>query len=108
MSTSGVVAPKGVSSFLSMPTTVLGRWSAWLLVLSIVLVLVFNLVVLPAALPEMAENAVGLTLFTCFLASGVTGFLAIVMKHERSWVAFLATVLFLAVLAMNLGPILFE
>lgn len=108
MSTTGVVAPKQSSSFLSMPSTSLGKWSAWLLVLSIVLVLVLNLVVLPAALPEMTENIAGLTMFACVLASGATGLLAIVMKHERSWVPFLALVALVFVLAMNIGPMLFE
>ncbi len=107
MSTLGVVSPKHPSRFFSLPSTSLGKWSARLLVLAIALTFLFNLVVLPAQLPEMAENAAGLTLFVCVLATGVTGLVAIVGKHERSWTAFAAVVVLLFVVAMNLGPLVF-
>jgi hypothetical protein len=107
MSTLGVATQGRSPHFFSLPATGLGKWSASLFILAVALVLVFNIVVLPAHLPEMAENAVGLTVFLGVLATGFTGLAAIVLKRERSWTAFLAVVVMLLVVAMNVAPFLF-
>lgn len=102
-------APKRASGFLSLPSTGVGKWSAWLLLVSIVLVLFNNIVVMPRleqqASVELAQQAFNLAVFMCFFLAGLTGLFAIVSKRERSWVAFVSVLLLVVVAAFNAGPL---
>jgi hypothetical protein len=102
--------PQRGSGFLSLPSTGVGKWSAWLLVGSLVLILLNNLVVMPETERrislEFAQNAFNLTVFLCVALAGLTGLFAIVMQRERSWATFVAVILFIVVVGFNLAPYL--
>jgi cytochrome bd-type quinol oxidase subunit 2 len=104
------VTLKRASAFLSLPSTDVGKWSAWLLVVSLVLILLNNLVVMPKTEQqtslELAQNAFNLAVFLCVAFAGVAGLFAIVMKRERSWAVFAAVLLFIVAVGFNLGAYL--
>lgn len=104
------VTPKRASGFLSLPSTGVGKWSAWLLVVSLVLILLNNLLVMPVTEQhtnlELAQKAFNLTVFLCVALAGVTGLFAIVMKRERSWAVFVAVLLFSMAVGLNLAAYL--
>ncbi|MCR4414686.1 MAG: hypothetical protein NUV77_19905 [Thermoguttaceae bacterium] len=101
------VAPKRASGFLSLPSSGVGKWSAWLLVVSLVLILLNNLVVMPNTERqtglELAQQAFNRAVFLCVAFAGVTGLYAIVMKRDRSWALFVAVLLFVVAVGFNLG-----
>jgi cytochrome bd-type quinol oxidase subunit 2 len=112
VSTATMSDPEGVGSkrasrFLSLPSTGAGRWSAWLLVVSLVLILLNNLVVMPETEQhsslELAQRAFNLAVFLCVAFAGVTGLFAIVTRRERSWALFVAVLLFIVAVGFNLG-----
>ncbi len=100
------VTPKRASGFLSLPSTGVGKWSAWLLLISLVLILLNNLAVMPQTEQgtslEPAQNAFNLAVFLCVVFAGVTGLFAIVIKHERSWALFVSALLLVLAAALNL------
>lgn len=100
---------KQSSGFLLLPSTGIGKWSAWLLLISLVLILLNNFVVMPQTEQrtgrELAQNAFNLIVFLCVCSSGVTGLWAIVMKHERSWVLFVSVLLLILAIALNVGSL---
>lgn len=104
------VTPKRASGFLSLPATGVGKWSAWLLVVSLVLILLNNLVVMPETEQrpslELTQKAFNLSVFLCVAFAGVTSLFAILMKRERSWVMFAAVLLFIVAVGFNLGAYL--
>ena len=95
------------SDFLSLPATVTGRWSAWLLLMSLLLILLNTLVVMPQTEQrtglELAQKAFNLIVFLCVFSSGATGLWAIVRERERSWVLFISLLLLVLALALNIG-----
>ena len=97
------------SDFLSLPSIGIGKMSAWLLFISLVLILLNNLVLMPQTEQrtglELAQNAFNLIVFLCVCSSGVTGLWAIVMKHERSWVLFISVLLLILAIALNVGEL---
>jgi len=103
------VTLKRASGFLSLPSTGVGKWSAWLLLISLVLILLNNLVVMPQTEQgtslELAQRAFNLAVFLCVVFAGVTGLFAIVMKRERSWALFVSVLLLVLATAFNLGPL---
>lgn len=107
MNVTGAITPKHPSGFMALPSTRLGTWSAWLLVVALVLVLANNLIDVPARQIEVVNRLANLTAFLAIVATGATGAVAILSKHERSWVAFLAVAFLVFALAMNLGAMLF-
>lgn len=104
------VTPQRGSGFLSLPSTGVGKWSAWLLAVSLALILLNNLVVMPQteqqANLELAQKAFNLAVFLCVAFAGVTGLFAIVMKRERSWAVFAAVLLFIVAVGLNLAECL--
>lgn len=96
--------------FLSLPTTGVGRWSAWLLLASLALVLLNNIVVMPETerniALELAQRLFNLAIFLCIAVTGLLGLLAIILKRERSWVLLLSILLLIFVVVMNVGPLL--
>ena len=75
------VKPKPAAGFLSLPASRIGKWSAWLLVVSLILVLLNNLVVMSQTEQntdlELAQRIFNLFVFLCVVASGLTGLLAV-------------------------------
>lgn len=110
MDAPGPVTPKPLPGFLSLPSTGLGKWSAWLLVASFVLILLNNAVVMPwterAGDLDLVQGAVNLTAFLVVAAAGLTGLVAASWKRERSAVVFLSILLLAFALAMNLAEVL--
>jgi len=102
------VTPKRASGFLSLPSTGVGKWSAWLLLVSLVLILLNNLVVMPATEQQMSlelpQRAFNLAVFLCVAFAGGTALFAIVMKREHSWAVFVAVLLFIVAVGFNLAP----
>lgn len=107
---SGVPMKEG-ARFFARPSTQVGRWSAWLLIVSIVLIVLNSAVVMPATESasglESVQRVINLGVFLCLAAAGAAGATGIVAKRERSWVAFVAFGLFALGLLLNLAS-LFE
>jgi len=103
---------KRSSGLASLPSTSIGRWSAWLLLIAVALILLNNLVVMPETEQrtglELAQQLFNLAAGLCIVFAGVTSLLAIVKKRERSWVLMLSVLLLVFALAFNLGPIILE
>lgn len=98
---------KRASRFSSLPSTITGKWSAGLLLLSLVLIL---LNMLPPAEqgagPEWPQAVFNLVTFLCVVSAGVCGLIALVMKRERSWAVIVAVLLFLLVVGFELAEFL--
>jgi hypothetical protein len=99
------------SRFMALPSTVFGKWSAWLMVASVALLVLNTAVVLPIVerdtgleLPRLVFVSV---IFGCVVAMGVTGIYALVAKRERSWAVMLSAVLFVVAMGFMLSDILF-
>lgn len=112
MDTSKISPPKPSSGVFSLPSTRLGRWSAWLFVQSIILILINNLIVMPyteqAGGLDLAQRIFNLMVFLWIAAAGLTGLVALIWKRERSVVVFLSLFLLLFALTMNLMPMLHD
>lgn len=97
------VTRKWASGFLSLPSTSIGKWSASLLILSLVLMLVNTFVVLPVTEQrtglELPQKVFSSAILLCVVSAGVTGLFALVMKRERSWAVVLSVLLFVLVMA---------
>lgn len=98
------------AGFFSLPSTGLGKWSAWLFVASLGLILLNNAVVMPwterAGDMDLPQRVSNLTVFLVVAAAGLTGLVAAITKHERSAVVFLSILLLAFALAMNLAELL--
>ena len=101
------------SSFLQRPATRLGWWA---LGLTAVFVVMFSLnsMVFIAASPDFSdgwwrENLLpfyGIFMLLCGLSGGILGLLALIRKHERSWMVWLTILSGAFVLVLVLGEIL--
>ena len=95
---------KRASGFLSLPSTSVGRWSAGLLLLSVVLVLLNNLVVMPFTEQrtglETPQSIFNLAVFLFVAGAGLSGVFALLAKRERSWAVILAVILLVFVVAV--------
>ena len=89
---------------LGLPTSRLGRATAWAFLASIVLVLLNTLVVQPItesrAGLETAQSLYNVVAAASVLAAGIAGLLALVRSRERSWVVMLPVAVMFAALAM--------
>lgn len=91
---------------LSLPRTRLGRWSARLLLLSFLLILLNSAAIMPFTeqrggldlLQTVFNVAVGLSL----VSAGICGAVAWITKAERSWVVVLSMLLLVVLLGMML------
>lgn len=101
------VTQKRASGFLSLPSTSIGKWSARLLLLSLVLILLNTFVVMPATEQrtglELAQAVFNFLLLLPVVSAGSSGLFALLMKRERSWVVVVAVLLFILVVAANLS-----
>ncbi len=88
----------------SLPSTGAGKWSARLLVLSLVLVLLNSLVMMPYTEArtglQPVQNVSNLLVGLCVVSSGVSGLFAVVARGERSWVAWAAILVLVAVVIL--------
>ena len=98
------------SRFLKRPGTRLGWWTVGLAIAFIVMLMVNSTVVIlfsqdvssrPAVLPNF-----GMLILLCGLAAGVVGLIAIIRKHERSWLVWLSILPGALALLSILGDIL--
>lgn len=81
------------SRFLGLPTTSLGRASAWILLVAAVL-MVLTPTVLEGVSPTVGSvNIVGLVNTLVLLAALVPGAVALIRDRERSWAVWLAAAL---------------
>lgn len=88
------------SSFLQRPGTRMGWWAAGLAAAFVVMLIISAIVVVPAS--EVTSN-VGwrqtwlpfwfIFMLLCGLAAGVVGLIAVIKKHERSWLVWLTILL---------------
>ena len=92
-----VVSSRG-SHFLALPSTKLGRASVGLFLVGLV-VFVANLFVHPGAPPRMGPLAV--VMIVGFGGAIITGAVALIAYHERSWAVWAATLLVVLVLALD-------
>lgn len=98
------------SSFQQHPATKLGWWAFALAAAYFVMSIINNAVFM--RLPEQVSwrqsllPFYGILMLLCGLAAGVTGVIALVKKHERSWMVWLAILPGAWVLFMLLGEFL--
>ena len=101
---------KRASGFLSLPSTRMGKWSARLLLLAVVLALLNTLVVMPfteqRADLELPQTVFTFAVFLCVTAAGISGVFALVMKRERSWAVVVSVLLLIVVMALMLQDLL--
>ena len=81
------------SPFLKRPSTRLGWWAIGLAIafitMNIVNSAVFMRLIVDASMQPSAIPNFGMPILLCGLASGVVGLIAIIRKHERSWLIWL-------------------
>jgi hypothetical protein len=96
--------------FLSLPKTRLGWWSVRLAATSVVLFAfgygLFEVLAVEVPWEGVIITLLGIAMLSCGLAGGIVGLRAIVRRHERSWLAWLAMVPGLAALVFLIGEVL--
>ena len=82
------------STFWQRPGSKPGWWAAGLLAAFVVMFLFNSGVLMQISAPEWMNQsllpAYGILMILCGLASGVTALIALIRKHERSWLVWLA------------------
>lgn len=103
------VTQKRASGFLSLPSTSIGKWSARLLLLSFVLILLNTFVLLPAIEQrtslELPRIIFSFAILLCVVSTGISGSFALVMKRERSWAVVASVVVAILVMGFALSDI---
>lgn len=104
---------KAVSThrFSELPFTKPGWWAFGLLVTFVVLFLINSFVFMPATDNAPWRHVIlpsyGILMLLCGLSSGITGAVAIVRQHERSWLVWLTVLPGLFVIFLLVGEFLF-
>ncbi len=97
--------------FSEVPFTKLGWWSFGLLATFVILFLINSAIFMaPTFNPSWGPTLLpfyGIFMLLCGLSSGITGVIAIVRQHERSWLVWLTLLPGLLVLFLLLGEFLF-
>lgn len=96
--------PSASSRFFALPSTALGRASAALFLVAVVLTALSSTVMNAVSLTFGKVNVVGMVNAIVLFSALVTGVVALIKDHERSWAVWLATVL----PAIVLGFVVFE
>jgi len=86
-------ASSGGSRFFGLPTTSLGRVSAWLLLAAVVLMVLTSTVLDAVSFSVGNVNIIGMVNFLALLAALVPGAMALIRDRERSWAVWLSTAL---------------
>ena len=77
------------NTFVGLPTTKSGRWSVVLTIVFAVFFFVNTLVYIPSSSDvswrQILLSLDGLTMLLCGLAASITGLVALIQQHERSW-----------------------
>jgi len=102
---------KAISShFTEKPHTRLGRWAVGLGILFVVLFLINSFVFMPTSSDAPWRQVVlpfyGIFMLLCGLAAGIIGLVAVIRRHERSWLVWLTLLPGLLVLFLVLGEFL--
>jgi hypothetical protein len=98
------------SHFTEKPHTKLGRWAVGLGILFVVLFLINSFVFMPTSSDAPWRQVVlpfyGIFMLLCGLSAGVVGLIAVIRRHERSWLVWLTLLPGLLVLFLVLGEFL--
>jgi hypothetical protein len=86
-------------SFLHRPSTRLGWWAVGLFGLFVILFVINALLFIPASQGVSSPEWVifflpifGIIMALCTLAAGLAGVMAVIKKHERSWLVWLTII----------------
>ena len=103
----GTGPTQGGGGFFAAPSTKLGRWSVGLAGVFVVMFLINSFVFMPSSSDAPWRHVIlpfyGIAMLLCGLAAGITGLLAVVRQHERSWLVWLAMLPMLLVLFLLIG-----
>jgi len=95
---------------LGRPSTRLGWWSVGLAATFVVLFIINSTVFMPSTVDAPWRQVVlpfyGIIMMLCGFAAGVVGLIAVIQKHERSWLVWLTILPGLFVLLFVLGEFL--
>jgi uncharacterized membrane protein len=95
---------------LGRPTSRLGWWSVGLAATFAVLFIINSTVFMPSTVEVPWRQVVlpfyGIAMLSCGLAAGIVGLIAVIRRHERSWLVWLTMLPGLMVLAFVLGEFL--
>jgi len=93
-----------------MPSTKLGWWSVGLMAAFVVLFIMDATVFMPSTVVMPWRQAVlrfyGIAMMTCEAAAGIVGLIAVVRRHERSWLVWLTMLAGLWLIVFMLGEFL--
>ena len=96
--------------FLSTPSTKLGRWSVALAVTFVVLFIINSAVFMRLTQEAPWQHTIlpfyGIAMLLCGLAAGIAGLVAVIRRHERSWLVWLTMLPGLLVIFLLLGELL--
>lgn len=96
--------------FLSRPRTKLGWWSVALAATFVVLFIINATVFMPSTVEAAWRQAVlpfyAIAMLSCGLAAGIVGLIAVIRRHERSWLVWLTMLPGLMVVTLVLGEFL--
>ena len=95
---------------LGRPSTRLGWWSVGLAVTFVILFIINSTVFMPSSVDAPLRQVVlpfyGMAMLSCGLAAGIVGLIAVIRRHERSWLVWLTILPGLMVLFFVLGEFL--
>jgi nicotinamide riboside transporter PnuC len=95
---------------LRRPRTRLGWWSIALAVTFVVLYIINSTVFMPSTADAPWRQVIlpfyGIAMLSCGLAAGIVGLIAVIRRHERSWLVWLAILPGLFALFFVLGEFL--
>jgi len=95
---------------LRWPSTRLGWWSVGLAATFAVLFIINSALIMSATVVTPSSQVVlpsfGIYMLLCGLAAGIIGLIAVIRRHERSWLVWLAILIGLFVLVLVLGEFL--
>ena len=97
------------SGIFALPSTKLGWLSVWLMVAAVIMFVVNATVFMPSVVEIPWRTAIlpfyAIAMVACGLAAGVGGMVAIVRKHERSWLVWLPVFLGADVILFVVGEL---
>lgn len=97
--------------FNDKPQTRLGWWAVWLGAAFVVMFFINSFVFMPTSSDAPWRHIYlpfyGIAMMLCGLASGIVGWVAVIGKHERSWLVMLTLLPGIWVVFMLVGEFLF-
>lgn len=99
------------SHFLETPHTKPGWWSFWLMIAFVVMFLINSFMFMPSSSDAPWRHIIlpfyGIFMMLCGLSAGIASLLAIIRRHEHSWLVWLPLLPGLFVVFFLLGEFLF-